>query len=684
MTLGRREFLISVLGGVATLSVSSCLAAMGGRSQRAYASPANGGRSQVNFGHSGDFAFINHLKTAQTWYNNDNSGMYSPTLLDEATGYPHTISNGGPSTIFFIPNATYRPGNWVAKCVGTCSAAFGMANTSVSGSMTGTNWRHVFTPGDTRVVFNISAVTGNITNLAIMHEDDEAAYDAGEIFTQKFKDTLAEAGFGVYRFLNWQGSANVTNIAYWKHRKPVTYWSWRAHEQRPSAYGGTTTNSGDDYSVSAPSDWNGLEDKALVIVKFNADASGTGVTLNVGGTGAKAVKYATGGDLNASFSIPKTGIFATLIYDEDLDCWIKHGGDLAGTNAFLKNGVPLEIMLALCAEMGAHPWFCQPYLSADPITDYMPSLVQATKDFTDNNNLDWMIPRFEGVNELWNPGADFWGTPYALLKSTLHWGSQDQYNWMGKTMSLLGQAVSDVYDDDRTKYQVICGVQTAGSGDVPGVSTPRLTSAKYVSENGGLPAKDWITHVAIANYFSPRGYNTALESAAATLYVAASTDEKAQIANQWADNTFRPIGSPIDPLVGGLASVNWYTVFPRWVTWATTHGLKVCCYEGGFSPDYISGQDNQNDLRYGIKMSPNIYYAEARNYAFIDSLGIEFPSCYSLSGGGFGNGGAWPVFEGRDVQGVDTLGAHAAIYQTPSPRWQAIIDFNHSAQGRLR
>ena len=100
----------------------------------------------------------------------------------------------------------------------------------------------------------------------------------------------------------------------------------------------------------------------------------------------------------------------------------------------INNKWPIEIMLQLCFEVGAHPYWVSPYLVLDPLTDFMPSLMT----YMQANAPSWMIPRFEIYNECWNfvrPGSS-----YAYYKANANWGSGTNEDWCGKVGSVLGQA----------------------------------------------------------------------------------------------------------------------------------------------------------------------------------------------------------------------------------------------------
>lgn len=632
----------------------------------------NGGRSQINFNFlqsGGEYPFLDHIKTAQNWSLIDNSSLPAPDTLG-ATGFPISISNGGVYTVFFIPLQASRPGKYVVIWTGgatvdSTGTLFAGAKTNLSaGVWNGQEGRAVFTiTGDAAdvtglVIFQITAIDASnpITACAYVHEDDEAIWRAGNVFGVKFKQRLVEANFGVLRFLNWQ-PANTSNVRYWADRKPAAYYSYSAHEARASLYGGVTTNSGDDYSVSAPSGWAGLVDKAMVIVKFNASASGDSATLNVGATGAKTIRNQSGDATSAGGNTrPLSGRFAVCIYEQVLDCWIKHGGDLGfGHVLGLISGVPLELDIQLCEEVGAHPWHCMPYLACDPITDWPTSLATYSAARPSAN---WMIPRYDGINEQWNTSVGFYGTRYGWNKANAHWGTtEDTHNFQGKIISTLGQAISAVYGGDRTKYQVICGVQTFGS------LTPndRLNSTQYVSVDGGSAAKNWATHVSCATYYRDT-YSSAERTAAASDYAAADVAGKLVIATALANSV------AVDGLTGNeiFGMPNVARLYAGWRSWADGFGLELCAYEGGYTPDYESGQTNLNALYAASKVVSSLYGHTLTNYNNFLAEGGEFPSCFQF--GGASN--AWSVLD-------------PDLYASDPPQWDAIVDFN-ARRSRVR
>ena len=630
----------------------------------------NGGRSQVNLNDvqvGGDYPFLNCMKTAQVWSVSGGPNPVDPSALD-SNGYPRLLTYTGVNTVFFVPSQADRPGNYAITWSGNGTIWLGMSHTLVSGSKSSINGngRFVISTTESRFVVGISAI-GNpyITNLQVFHVNDEEALKSGQVFGQKFISRLKEANFGVIRFLSWHG-ANVTNVTTWETRRPIDYVFYSGSDYRSSLYAGTTKNVGRAYSVQFPGFV--LIDKATVIVKFTASNNGPS-TLNVNGTGDINILSEYGTPLSeGGNSFPVGGTWqslATLIYDATLNAWIKHGGDIAIGSSGIQSGVPVELMVRLCAEVGAHPHFVAPPLALDPITDFIPKLAEYCRD----NAPSWMVPRFEGPNELWNTAGGFFQTTYAMAKSNAYGWGNDYHNWYGKVMSIMGQAVSAAYGGDRSRYQVLCGVQTAMGSDAYGTAShnDRLASSKYLSQSAPpqapytkTPASKWVTHICCAQYYTPSDYKTPQETSYAAAYATADAGRKDSIANAYAMTSNSGAG-PFTLSKGLL-------LYKNWKLWAKGFGVyRMCGYEGGYSPDFDSGGASQADkLRAASKLAPSLYGFTSTNYNnFVQlsdsSFTAEFPATFLSGTKPCSN--AWSVLDD--------------IYQQPNPpQWNAIVDFN--------
>ena len=586
----------------------------------------NGGRTQVNLNYlslAGDYAFTNHLKTAEGWSPGDGSSdIVEPDILDD-DGYPISITKGGVYTIFSIPTQSAVPGSYTCdwKGIGTifCPNATSLEPGGSKTSATAAGGSFTFTPSatETRIQLGISAIGATrITDVRFYKTGD----DPDKVFNQRFLDKLTELGVGVIRFLNWMETNNAQTSTWWT-RRPASYVYYGNTELRPSIYCGPTSNSGNDYTVDAPAicsatglAWDGvLRDKTTVIIKIVNSATQSGLcSLDVGGTGPLNIVDSFGYALSVD-SYPIGGThqsLATLVYSQRLNAWVKTGGDSASGRQGLNNGIPPELMLQLCTELGAHPYYTYPFHTLD---DTPTDFISSHAAYNAANQPAWMKPKYEGPNETWNlantvactltrlacqsqavlngatvaggvwaadpfsvssgvypspaggaghtdfvlsttgnefsvgsnvaltgfPGATWWealNNKTALVTAINVDGNAnkitvnvappfadasaptggaltpvvlDIHNWYGEVLSKLGQMVSAAYSADRSKYHVICGVQTTTGPTTGGTaeSNPRLASTSYVVRSApsgftATRAADWATGICTAQYFN--------------------------------------------------------------------------------------------------------------------------------------------------------------------------------------
>lgn len=325
----------------------------------------------------GGFPLLNHFRNTQQWDRSAGAASRYDPAKHDANGYPHTIYGSGLYNVGHIPTAAQRPGNYVFKWTGRGQWLLN-GDTLLSGSLDnragGVNGRAVlsFNTGDmSNVLLNVGTDGVDYpTDVVFCHEDDEALIDDGYVFSELFKSKAAN--FACWRSINWQPvDCNVIN---WADRMPLTHYSWSATMFPSAKYAGVTSNTGDAFTV-AKSGFT-LTDKAQVIVKWNA-TSGVSPTIDIEGTGAVPVRSRYGGLLGAA-EVPTTNFVSCLTYEERLGCYLKHGS--ATEDEGISHGMPVEAIIQFCREIGADPWFIPPYLSLDPLSDYMPSLAQLCKD----------------------------------------------------------------------------------------------------------------------------------------------------------------------------------------------------------------------------------------------------------------------------------------------------------------
>lgn len=115
------------------------------------------------------------------------------------------------------------------------------------------------------------------------------------------------------------------------------------------------------------------------------------------------------------------GFFYSLclaVYDAGMNVFITSGGNSNNTGGSLNNAIPPEIMFQFCVAIGAHPHWVMPVFASDPLTDWLPNLMAYHKA----NAPSWMIPRYEGPNELWNGANGFIQTNYAVKRQAIRNG----------------------------------------------------------------------------------------------------------------------------------------------------------------------------------------------------------------------------------------------------------------------
>jgi hypothetical protein len=535
-----------------------------------------------------EFPFMNVLKMCRNWYSTTINAWITPDMLS-AQGYPISLAGmTGMQCSVGFPSQSRRPGNYVFKWEGYGNFTLNLGATVVSGSLNATDGRVVFTPTGTvsvdgsqgiqLQVRGINYPASPLSNLVICHEDDEEALDNGSIFAQAFLDKVSN--FGSLRFIDWQCVMHSA-VTKWEHRKPVDYWSYVADEARTSLYAGVTSRSGSDYTASLPGFV--LEDKAVVMITFNETGPATLATIDIESTGQKNILGAYGATtLGSNFTAGST---ACLVFDEMLDGYITFGGQANYSigMAYLRNYCPVEVMVELCNQVGAHPWLHVNYLALDPLTDYAAELATYCL-----NNLDeGLIPRFEPSNEVWNSAFGFWPTRYAWAKATVRWptSSFDSGNWYGMVVSTMGEAIGNVYNNDRTKYCMINATQ-AGVGGV--VSINRMESPRWVNESGGDPAYEHATHWSMATYWQSRYCDGG----------GRVTTTELELAYQYRDGDAAAKAAALDAYIvlradgdinsnGGQGSIS--DLMESASAFAASYGLGLLYYEGGFSPDELGG-----------------------------------------------------------------------------------------------
>lgn len=630
------------------------------------ASRHNGGRSQVNPyfpWYTAQMSFVNVAKHGSSFANKSDNFVVEPSVLD-AQGYPTSGSyyagcsvSNEPSILSASWTMSWN-GNGQVDIPGTIQTvgpgttqvnSFRASSGNSGGSVTFIPTSRSFSYG----AHSTAASPNHVRDIKIYLTSEASRVAAGAYFGSKFLARMIEANFGVIRFLDWQ-AGNTSNVTTWAMRKPVDYATWSSTEFRASIYCGSTTNSGNAYSITG----NGLDVPAsgapthgmTLTLKFNA--SGTGAaTLSLNGTTAVPILGPYCGPVSDfAVHLPAAGFHATLVYDSLLNAWLKHGGDTEGFSQGIDNMVPIEVMLQLCAEIGAHPYFVSHHLTLDTPTDYMPGMMAYVRD----NAPSWMIPRFEGPNEIFNTFAGFQCTPYANARATAYGWGADYHNWYGRILSILGQMAATVYGvaqanvKTQQKYQIICGVQTVFAGD--SAFNPRMTSAKYVLQTPPSPylasaASNWTTHMCCAQYMAPSAYGTATETTLSSAFLGVRFKASASGGTLAVSSIDTLVGSFTGSASGGVLTVTGSTGSPIAVGCFITPGSGTSSFSSDMRVTSF-GTGTGGDGTYNVTSSQTV--SGAMNASAILAIGK------TIFGRGVGNG---------------TLSSGIAITGGSAPNW---------------
>jgi hypothetical protein len=539
----------------------------------------NGGLSQgqPTFLFGSPSVFLNLLRQANIQVSD---ATPIPTQLDV---YGFNATEGGAIDIGSMPApSAARPGNYVIRWKGSSKVELRFGRqTWVSGTAANTtavDGRMVVTPTDFSNGMAFRIYTTSLANpprdFEVYYEDDEDLVDAGKIWSQELVDRMYELRFGTWRFMDW--FSPLHNMTLWSHRKRADYLTWGDYEVgRSDLWAGTSTNSGNDYSVTLSGFT--LTHGAMVSLKINAAATGAS-TLNVSGTGAKSLKRFPS---NTSYTDHQPALNAnvTYVYDSELDVFIY-------SDAFIYNGIPVEAIVDLCNEVGVNPWVQTMTLAATPEADWTAYLAAYMREHLNPG----IKAELEISNEVWN----FWSTKYGGEKAKIYWGDRTDYSggttakydeWYGKAVALNGRTWARAFGNDRTRFKVHCALWTfnpSGDYDYPG----RLESAYYVSEDGGDPAYLWATHYCPATYFRSVHHDAQEEFDLFAEYFDAGTsaERQAAILNEYVTDDQYDITNTNGIRAGRVVWIYINKRYPQ----CSAYGLEMSAYEGGWSPDATS------------------------------------------------------------------------------------------------
>jgi hypothetical protein len=451
--------------------------------------PFSGGLSQFNPNLYGESMFLDMWKQNQGWGVIDvTSSGYD---LDD-NGYPQAIPGAVATTsLVRIPEAIERAwttGSYKVRAHGPGTLRLtlltpdqlgpGVTSAFVSGqwqvTSASTDWWYVtVTPTSSSPLIGIKAVGpgGYIDDIQFYYTSDEAELLSGKILSARARQIISDLGFGVMRHMNWAAGAggNFSNTTTWDTRRPRSYYGWLYQGQyRPDLYVGTTSCAvvGNTYTYTIAGGAGGPAPMETIHVKWDQ----TLVSPELGNVAQLVYKGQTNRILNHRAQVPGVGLngnssgtpyvgsIYTLVYDAVLEAWLAFGAAGSTSVNFLENGIPPDVFIDICKEIGCHPWLCLSYLTAAPevMLDTSVSWPYNFDQLIQSTATSWMKTLWEGANEPWNTA----------------------FNWnkWAPARQLVGMGGRKPYDAVQTPY-LATAVTSAVSGTV------------VLAMTGPLPAK---------------------------------------------------------------------------------------------------------------------------------------------------------------------------------------------------
>lgn len=255
--------------------------------------------------------------------------------------------------------------------------------------------------------------------------------------------------------------------------------------------------------------------------------------------------------------------------------------------SYARNGVPMEIMVALANELHADPWFNIPHLATD---DLVRSYAQIAHDQLDPT----LTAQLEYSNEVWN--WQFGQAQWAEAQGIARWGQNNSWvQFYALRAAEVMNIWSDVFKDAPKRLTRIVAVQTGWLGleeqilDAPlavaeGIKPPAESFDAYAitgyfsADLGGeekfATIKDWLKHSADAAHKEAAAQG--LSGAEADAYIA---QHRYDLADKLAGQELRD-GSVTGNPANGLTQVLTETL-PYHAKVAADRGLRLAMYEGG-------------------------------------------------------------------------------------------------------
>jgi len=315
---------------------------------------------------------------------------------------------------------------------------------------------------------------------------------------------------------------------------------------------------------------------------------------------------------------------------------------------YAKNGVPVEIMVALANKVLADPWFNMSH-TAD--LNYMRQFAQIVKASLDVN----LISYIEHSNETWN-----WVFPQARYSleaaKTLFNAEGDAYlQWHGmRTAQMCDAWKVDVFKEQENRVKCVLGVQAGW----PGAEQATLDCPLWVKNGNRACFKHGLDAIAITGYFS------------GCLSGGENKKHQKQVAG-WTRLKDNGMSKAYEQVIDGrhfdcedtLPDVKKY--YDYFVKEGKKRGLSVVAYEGGqhITSNFGQTQDDKRfwGLHIGINRSPYMKKLYEKNFEnWRNAGGTLFMHFVDIAA--YSKYGSW--------------GALEYVTQETSPKWEALMEFN--------
>lgn len=497
LKLNRRE----LLAGVAVVALSTHAEAW--RSGYSGLSTFNGHKVQLGmpFQDHGGYMFTNFMKNGGRW-TNTNGTVFDVTTLD-VNGYAMSLPQGSIQCVIPIPSAAYIPSytiTWDGTGTIFTTGTVISGNYNTSGVIVSLG----YTAGTSgQANFGISAVgTPGVDyphNIKIIAT---AEVGNSNVFRADFLSKVQNAG--ILRFMDCEPAANSGTHTFWSLRKPVSYRTYSDYSFPTSAivpWGGSspislivpaanvTYDGVDTYNVTW-SGQNGAAPTDLTTFIWSPQTQQTVYPsyINLNNTGKFPIAFPVGGARYSSSQALGANQWVCSVFNVLSQSWLTDNGNSSNTavQTFgVQNGVPPELMINLCNQVGAHLWHDVTQYMVEyngGLTDYITSFA-ALAQSTLNNGLLFIT---EGPNECWNNAKQ--PTAYANFIQLSRNGA-GTLNYISQGATTTGSAAT--FTVGRHNFSVgqaaaWSGVLTSNSaGIITSTTTTTITVATTVTGSGG-------------------------------------------------------------------------------------------------------------------------------------------------------------------------------------------------------